>query len=67
MSKDVVLATYPKAECREITSPSGPYFMIYDMGSIVQNLIGFDMESEEKAWELAATQIQTNMVRTLEK
>jgi hypothetical protein len=66
-SKSVVISTYPSCECREITSPSGSYYLIYDTGGVAPNMIGYDMESEEKAWDMAAEQIGRKMVTILEK
>jgi hypothetical protein len=66
-NKTVVMSSYPKAECREVTSPSGSYFMIYDLGGIAPNLIGYDMATEEKAWDMAASRIGTAMLNKLEK
>jgi hypothetical protein len=66
-SKNVVTSTYPQAECREITSPSGSYYLIYDMSGLAPNMLGYDMESEAKAWDMAAEKIGQKMVTILEK
>ena len=66
MNRDLVISIYPKAVCREISSPSGSYYMIYDMDALAPDLIGYDMESEDKAWETAASHVQHTMIRTLE-
>lgn len=66
-SKDVVLGTYPEAIVREIQSPSGSYFMIYNMGAIAPDLIGFSMNSEDEAWHMASTRICDRMMVKLEK
>ena len=66
-NQKVVMSSYPKATCRELTYPGGSYFMIYDMGGVAPNLIGYDMETEEAAWTMAATKIGTAMLNKLEK
>jgi hypothetical protein len=65
--KDVVIGAYPKSECREITSPSGSYYMIYDLAGPAPNLIGMDMEKEDSAWKMARQKIGEKMVKILEK
>jgi len=66
-NKKVVMGACPQAECREIPSPSGSYYLIYDFGGLAPNMIGYDMESEEKAWDMAAEAIGKKMVSILEK
>jgi hypothetical protein len=66
LSKNVVLSAYPKAECKEITSPSGSYYMIYDLGGIFPNMLGYSMKTEEGAWNYAATIIGDKMLSKLE-
>ena len=71
-SKDTVLKCYPKAECREITSPSGSYYMIYDMRGVTPTLLGFDISeendlaSEAKAWNMVAEKICEKVISILE-
>ena len=65
--RNIVLSSYPKAVCQTIKYPQGEYFMIHDMESILPMLLGYDMTSEENAWEFAATRIGNEMMRILEK
>lgn len=66
-SKSISKSSYPQAECREITSPSGSYYMIYDMSGLAPNLLGYSMETEEQAWNMVAENIGQKMVTILEK
>jgi hypothetical protein len=66
-NQDIVISSYPRAILREIESPSGSYFMIYDMAPIAPNLLGMDMKESEGAWKMAAENIGKRMVKTLEK
>jgi len=74
-SKNTVIGNYPKAECREISTPSGSYYMIYDMEVTPPNLLGYNMANqsdptdqatEAKAWDMAAGIIGERMVEVLE-
>lgn len=66
-NRNVVLGAYPKAECKEIFTPTGSYYLIYDMESLTPDLIGYDMSNETKAWDMAADRISKLMIETLEK
>ena len=66
MNRDLVISIYPKAVCREISSPSGSYYMIYDMDALASDLIGYDMESEDKAWDSAIRYCGIKMLKILE-
>lgn len=66
-SKSVVMSVYPQCECREITAPSGSYYLIYDLSGVAPNMIGHDMTSEEGAWAMAARIIGEKMITVLEK
>ena len=79
-NKKIVLSSYPKAECRTISTPSGPYYMIYNMASLPPALLGYDIvmadneeaelavrASEERAWAMAAAKIGEKMLETLER
>lgn len=72
-NKTVVIGNYPKAECREIQSPSGPYYMIYDMESTPPRLLGYNIMTttesakEDSAWGMAAEILSQKMIEVLEK
>lgn len=72
--KDQVLKIYPHASCKEIESPSGSYFMIYNLEPLNEEyknvpkneLIGYSMENEENAWKHVIEITSKNLVSTLE-
>lgn len=66
-SKKIVLNTYPTAEMREISTPTGSYYLLYNMIGELPILISYDMEKEQNAWDHAAEKIGKNMLTALEK
>jgi hypothetical protein len=61
------MGAYPKAECREVPSSSGSYYLIYDMGAVVPDMLGYDIDTESKAWDMVANRIGKLMVEALEQ
>ena len=64
--RDIVLSSYPQAVCNEIAGQTSSYFLIHDIGSMRQDLIGYSMVSENDAWEHAADVIGKRMLAQLE-